>query len=348
MHIRAGYRARDRPQSERTTMRPDVSIILPIYNTARYLEQCLQSIAEQTLENIEVICVDDGSTDESPSIMDRFAERDDRFVVVRKENGGYGKAVNVGIEHAHGAYVGIVEPDDYIDVRMYQTLLDAAERHDCPDIVKSAYWRVCDADTPNEHLLPANYLHCMKAVDSPFVLADDAEFLFHHPSIWSAVYSRAFLDEFGIRMHEIPGAGWADNPWLIETLAQARSIVYVDECLYYYREFNLGSSSIVRDPSIIYDRWLDMDEIIKRLHITAPRIIEGHYNRGCAYIEMLNQDFDTNDPRIKNAIARMTKRMDYATIMDSEKIPPFYKDAYRVHVNKMTRGFYRLARKLKG
>lgn len=327
-------------------MNPDVSIILPIYNTGRYLDQCLESVEKQTLRNIEIICVDDGSTDDSPEIMDRHAASDDRYVVVHKENGGYGKAVNVGIEHASGAYVGIVEPDDYVDESMYGKLVDAARANGMPDVVKGAYWRVCDADSPEEHVLPANYLHCVKKVGEPFTLADDAEFLFHHPSVWSAIYSRSFLDEFGIRMHEIPGAGWADNPWLMETLAQARSIVYVDECLYYYREFNVGSSSVVKDPSIIYDRWLDMDEIVKRLGITAPRIIEGHYNRGCAYLEMLNQGFDVNDPTIKRAIKEMVGRMDYAVIMDSQKIPPFYKDAYRIHVSKLTRGLHRLARKI--
>lgn len=325
-------------------MKPDVSIILPIYNTAQYLEQCLESIANQTDRNIEIICVDDGSTDGSDAIMDRFAANDDRFLVIHKENGGYGKAVNRGLAAAKGEYVGIVEPDDYIDATMYEKLMGSARANDRPDIVKAAYWRVCNADTPEESVLPANYLHCVKMIDRPFKLAEDAEFLFHHPSIWSAIYRKDFLEEKGIRMHEIPGAGWADNPWLMETLAQAESIVYVDECLYYYREFNLGSSSIVRDPSIIYERWLDMDQIVRNLRITAPKIIEGHYNRGCAYIEMLNLDFDVNDPKIKEAISKMVSKMDYPTIMNSCKIPDNYKDAYWVHARLLDRIAYKIKR----
>ena len=321
---------------------PVISVLVPVYNAMPYLPQCLASLASQTLSNIEFICIDDGATDESPRILDEFAQNDSRFLVIHKQNGGYGKAINAALAHAQGDYIGIVEPDDYIDETMYEKLYKAAQHNNFPDIVKSAYWRVVNADTAEQEILPANYLHSVAKVNERFTLAEDAEFLFHHPSIWTAIYRREFLDEFKITMHEIPGAGWADNPWLIETLAQARSIVYIDECLYYYREFNVGSSSVVKDPSIIYDRWFDMDKIIKDLHITAPRIIEGHYSRGCAYIEMLDHGFDTNDPTIKRAIREMVKRIDYGTAVSSEKISPAYKAALHDYTSPVVRGLFRL------
>lgn len=318
-------------------MKPKVSIVLPIYNVERFLRQCLASVTEQTLSEIEIVCVDDGSTDGSPSIIDEFAAQDTRIIAIHKENEGYGKAVNMGIAHATGQYIGIVEPDDYIDQHMYETLFSAADHNAFPDIVKGAYWRVCNADTPNEQILPANYLHAVKEVDKPFELASDAELLFHHPSIWSAIYRAGFLSDRGIKMPEIPGAGWADNPFLIETLISAKSIVFVDEPLYYYREFNVGSSSNVKDPSIIFNRWLDMDRIIKQHHVTSPRILEGHYNRGCAYIEMLDEDFSSKDPTVKEGISRMVKHIDYNAVFSSEKIPQHYKDAYQRHVPLATR-----------
>lgn len=321
-----------------------VSIIIPIYNVEKYLDQCLQSVAEQTLKDIEVICVNDGSTDSSLSIIKKYTDSDDRFVLIDKENGGYGHSINRGLEKATSTYIGIVEPDDYIDTTMYEKLY-AASRDGSIDIVKSAYWRVCEADTADENLIPAFYYDCVKHVDEPFTLDQEAEFIFHHPSIWTAIYRRAFLEEKNIHMHEIPGAGWADNPWLIETLAQADSIVYINEMLYYYREFNLGSSSIVKDPSIIYDRWLDMDKIVRQLDITSPLILEGHYNRGCAYIEMLNEDFDTNDPQIKDGISKIIERMDYNAIYESTKIPSGIKDAYQSHIPFLKRLSYRRKRK---
>ena len=333
--------------ARKPSMKPNVSIIIPIYNVKPFLEQCLESVLAQDMPEIEVVCVDDGSTDGSSDIIDRFAARDERIVAVHKENGGYGKAVNRGLEHATADYIGIVEPDDYVDPAMYRTLWNAAQRHRCPDVVKAAYWRVCAAGTEEEHMLPANYLHCVSKVDEPFQLAEDAEFLFHHPSIWSAIYRRSFLDEHHIRMHEIPGAGWADNPFLMETLAEARTIVYVDEPLYFYREFNVNSSSNVKDPSIIYDRWLDMDDIVKAQHITAPRILEGHYNRGCAYLEMLNDDFDVEDPEIKRNIKAMVARIDYNAVIASQKIPQNYKDAYQRHVSAPARLAHKISRVFK-
>lgn len=311
---------------------PLISIIVPIYNVERFLRQCLESISDQTLTDIEVICIDDGSTDGSPAIVDEIASCDQRFNIVHKQNGGYGIGINTGLARAHGTYIGIVESDDFIDPDMFRILYEAAQKHCFPDIVKAAYWRVCNPDTPDEKRVPAFYYHHVQHVDTPFTLDQEAEFLFHHPSIWTAIYKRSFLDEFGIRMKEVPGAGWVDNPFLIETLVQARSIVYVDRPLYYYREFNAGSSSNVKDPSVIIDRWLDMDDIIKRLHISSQRILEGHYNRGCAYIEMLNQDFDVTKSPIKEGLGKMMERIDRNAVLRSNRISRNYKKAYLSHI----------------
>ena len=87
---------------------PDISVIVPIYNVARYLEQCLTSLVNQTHENIEYICINDGSTDNSPEILNSFASRYPQIRVISKPNGGYGAAVNTGLDYASGHYIGIV------------------------------------------------------------------------------------------------------------------------------------------------------------------------------------------------------------------------------------------------
>lgn len=332
---------------------PAISIILPIYNVERFLEQCLDSVVGQTLEDIEIICVDDGSTDGSAAIIDGFAARDSRVLAVHKENGGYGKAVNTGLDMARGEYIGIVEPDDYVDTAMFEKLLAQARRFGNPDIVKGAYWRVCNADSPEESVVPCFYHGIVEHTDVPFSLDEDAEFLYHHPSIWTAIYRRGFLEAHGVRMMEIPGAGWADNPWLIETLVQAGTIVYLDECLYYYREFNAGSSSNIKDPSLVSNRWCDMDDILKRLGTTAPRIWEGHFNRGCAYIGMLKSDVDQNTPGIQECIDAIVARMDLKAVLRSQRIAPHYKGAYLAQVKTLSwlahpcLALYRIARSLK-
>lgn len=327
-------------------MTPPISIIIPIYNTEKYLEQCLESIVNQTFADFEAICIDDGSTDGSPKIMDAFTATDTRFKVIHKQNAGYGSAVNAGIAHASGTYIGIVEPDDYIEPDMYKTLYEAAEANDLPDIVKGAYWRVLNADSPQQEIKPANYLHRIKTAGRPFKLENDAEFLYHHPSIWTAIYKRSFLDKSEIRMPEIPGAGWADNPWMMETLLEANSIVYMDECLYFYRETIPGSSSLVKDPAIIYNRWLDMDAIIKAHSPVSSNILEGHYNRGCAYLKELSDRFNTNDGEIKKAINRMTVQIDAKIITESDNIRPEYKKAFFQAKSPLAWTIYRAKHKL--
>ncbi|MEE0845038.1 MAG: glycosyltransferase [Eggerthellaceae bacterium] len=331
----------------RSISQPLISIIVPIFNTDRFLDKCLSSIAKQSLNNIEVLCIDDGSTDGSPSIVDAFASADPRIAAIHKPNEGYGKGINTGLDNAKGKYIGIVESDDYVDPSMFEKLFSAAQRHKFPDIVKCAYWRVLNAETRGERLLPAYYLHHVDHVDVPFTLNEDAEFLFHHPSIWTAIYKKSFLEKNRIKMKEVPGAGWVDNPFLIETLAQAESIVYIDEPLYFYREMNEGSSSRVKDPSIIYDRWFDMDALIKKLGITSPRIMEGHYNRGCSYIKMLDEEFGVDSPTIEKNIQEMIHRMDYPAIVSSRKILREYKKALRKHIPITQRIGYRFGSKRK-
>ena len=113
-----------------------VSIIVPVYNVEKYLKSCLKSILEQRLSDIEIICVDDGSTDHSGRILDEFAASDKRIKVVHKENAGYGVAMNVGLELATGEYIGIVESDDMIAPAMYEELYRKASENNL-DFVKS-------------------------------------------------------------------------------------------------------------------------------------------------------------------------------------------------------------------
>lgn len=94
---------------------PQVSVIIPVYNVAQYLRQCLDSVTGQTLSDIEIICVNDGSTDGSPAILEEYREKDGRIVVINRENGGVSAARNCGMEHARGKYVYFLDSDDYLD-----------------------------------------------------------------------------------------------------------------------------------------------------------------------------------------------------------------------------------------
>ena len=102
---------------------PKVSIIIPAYNIAPYLERCLESVRCQTYKELQIIIIDDGSRDQSGQIADTFAEKDKRFRVIHKENGGVSAARKTGLEQADGEYIGFVDGDDYIEPKMYEKLV---------------------------------------------------------------------------------------------------------------------------------------------------------------------------------------------------------------------------------
>lgn len=116
-----------------------VSVVVPVYNAEKYLEECLDSIMVQTLKDIEVICVNDGSTDRSGQILNEYAKKDSRIKVIHKENGGVVSARNTGVDIAEGKYIGFVDSDDWVEPEMYEKLYEIAEREDV-DLVTSGYF----------------------------------------------------------------------------------------------------------------------------------------------------------------------------------------------------------------
>ena len=130
-----------------------VSIIIPTYNVEMYLVECMESVVNQTLKDIEIICINDGSTDGSLEILKSYAQKDDRIVLVDKENGGYGIGMNIGLDKATGEYIGIVEPDDFIPLNMYSDLYEKAVENDL-DFIKADFYRFKrDSETEDMELV---------------------------------------------------------------------------------------------------------------------------------------------------------------------------------------------------
>lgn len=122
-------------------MNPYISIVVPVYNNEHYLSECLDSALAQTLSNIEIICVDDGSTDGSPAMLNDYAAKDQRIRVIHKPNTGFGHSLNTGIDAARGKYLGILESDDYCEPNMYDLLFQKAKEFDFPDMVRCDFCR---------------------------------------------------------------------------------------------------------------------------------------------------------------------------------------------------------------
>ena len=125
---------------------PKVSVLVPICNVEKYLAQCLDSLVNQTLQEIEIICINDGSTDNSLSIIKEFAAKDNRIVIIDKPNSGYGDSMNRGLAIAKGEYIGIVESDDFADVDMFEQLYRFAQLGNI-DIVRFHFKYIICHDT---------------------------------------------------------------------------------------------------------------------------------------------------------------------------------------------------------
>ena len=218
---------------------PKVSVIMPIYKVEKYLDQAICSVLTQTLKEIELIAVDDGSPDKCGEIIDRYSQSDKRIKVIHKENGGYGSAVNAGLDLARGQYIAILEPDDWIETEMLEVLYKAAIQNQC-DVVKSGFFK----HFPNGELL-FNIPTFHKPIISDIwqCLANDLDLVLMESSIWTALYKREFLKENQIVMFDLKGGSYQDVNWKFDVLSSTKQICLVNKAFYHYRVMTQSSSS---------------------------------------------------------------------------------------------------------
>ncbi|KUH59428.1 hypothetical protein AUL39_03710 [Tractidigestivibacter scatoligenes] len=223
---------------------PLVSVLVPIYNVETYLEQCLSSLAAQTLKDIEVICINDGSTDSSPAIIRSFMNRDPRFHLVDKENSGYGDSMNRGLDAARGKYVAILESDDFMEPDGLEYMVEQAERASL-EVFKCNFWLYWSKPTEN-HSFRHNLYFPLASPEmiemGPHAPVDYPEVFWSKASIWSALYLRGFLEENHIRFLPTPGASYQDSSFTFKVLACAHRIAYSGRAFVHYRQDNEKSS----------------------------------------------------------------------------------------------------------
>ena len=252
-------------------MTPKLSIITPIYNVARFLPKCLDSLISQTLQDIEFICVNDGSTDESLEILRSYAEHDSRFVVIDKPNGGYGHTMNTGLDAARGDYIGIVESDDWVFPDAFERLYEVAASNGFCDIVKANHNLFYDGHNLTK---VENYPSSLcNRVLSP--LDDDGMTVINSiPAIWAAIYKRSFLERNEIRFLETPGASFQDTGFVYKSWIAADSFVLVHDAFLNYRIDNASSS--VKSASKVYfvcDEFASIEEFLKKRPERYDRLI---------------------------------------------------------------------------
>ena len=252
------------------TKQPLISILVPCYNVEKYLEQCLDSIVNQTLKDIEIICINDGSTDSTLDIIKSYAKSDKRIVIIDKQNEGYGKSMNRGLDAATGKYIGIVESDDWVDSNMFQELTDIAEKHNV-DVVKSNFYRFTK-DSEEINILPEHL--SLNDLNKKIIPRKNTGIFFTQPSIWSAIYKREFLNNNNIRFLETPGASYQDTGFIFKVLVMSEQIWITDKTYLHYRCDNENSSvKSTNKIFCVYDEFKSVEDYLKQHNMLTKDII---------------------------------------------------------------------------
>lgn len=228
-----------------------ISIIVPIYNVEQYLNQCLQSICSQSYDNLEIILVDDGSSDRSPELCDEWAERDSRIQVIHKQNGGLSDARNTGISCAKGEYIAFVDSDDWIEKDLYQKLWSELQQNNA-QIAACRIVKVFEATSEEQKIYSEQKIFTSKEALQTLLKGQD-----FCAVAWNKLYRRDVIGDIRFpvgRLHE-------DEFFTYRVIANASRLVLVPEAKYYYRQ-RAGS---------IMDKWtikhLDaLDAFNERIH----------------------------------------------------------------------------------
>lgn len=217
-----------------------ISVIMPSFNVAAYIGQCLKSVQEQTLCDLEIIVVDAGSTDGTLEIVQSCAKEDARIKILQSERRSYGYQMNLGLMQAHGDYIGIVETDDIIAEDAYMRLYQRASEDDC-DYVKGAAvaFYALGNGRMAEYEVARNQAG-EERINMQICPAKMPELLMKDIFIWNGIYRRDFLQD--MRFHETSGAAFQDQGFLLQTISAAQKAAYISEIVYYYRQDN-GTAS---------------------------------------------------------------------------------------------------------
>ncbi len=239
--------------------KPQIDVLVPVYNVEPYLGQCMDSLVAQTMAEMTILCLDDGSKDGCGGILDEYVRKDARVKCYHRRNGGYGKTMNFGLRQARGEYVGIVESDDFVECTMFETLYALAKEHRV-QVVKSDFYTYTDkTGDVKANILPEEDLGVV------FCPRERSEIFYCQPSIWSAIYERDFLERCEIDFLESPGASYQDAGFNFKVWMLAERVYLTPEALVHYRCDREGASmlSTSKFPCIV-EEWANIERFMER------------------------------------------------------------------------------------
>jgi len=252
-----------------------ISVIVTVHNAEKYLRECLDSVAAQTFSDIEILCMDGGSTDASPQILREYAAKDGRIRIIDDPDTSYGHKVNTGIRLARGEYISVLESDDLYQADMLERLYAVAEKYR-PDFVNADYLEFYDVAgqryySPVQMYGDEDYGYLQESGKHP----EDMRQIIRY---WTGLFRKEFLDREKIRMNESPGASFQDLSFRFLTSALAETSYHLKEAVYLYRSDNPGSS--VYDPrkaAVTADEFAFLKGELEKRKIINPYIWQHFY-----------------------------------------------------------------------
>lgn len=256
-------------------MNPKVSIIVPVYNVEKYLDRCMESLLNQTLKDIEIILVDDGSPDNCPKMCDDYAKKDSRVKVVHKANAGLGYARNSGLDVATGEFLAFVDSDDYVDTKIYESLFGEASISGADAVFCKYYteqadgtWKECNevnrrTEWNNKEI--NDFLLNIIATE-PYVKKERK----YGMSVWHSIYRRKIIYDNNIRFYSERDVMSEDLPFQVDFFLKANKMVYLPYAFYYYC-LNGGSLTTTFKPEK-YERMKSLYQLLN----AKLEVVEGY------------------------------------------------------------------------
>ena len=276
---------------------PKVSVIVPVYKVDKYLTQCLNSIVNQTLEEMEIIIVDEGDQDRCREIIDFFEAHDPRILAPHRKNGGYGASCNLGISMARGEYIAIVESDDFIEPEMYEEMYAYAKALDA-DVVKTPYSEYF-ANGEKHDCAYRRYIAESVPANMCFSIKQYGILLEIHASLWSGLYRTSYMRENHIQFVQAKGGAYVDVGFRIDTLLHSEKIAWLDKPYYNYRVDSEGSTTNNFKIGPMIQRWKEAHELYAEMQddydkFYGPHIIIDEYYNTIGWLSLIrvtNKEF---------------------------------------------------------
>lgn len=250
-----------------------VSVIVPVYNVEKYIEQCIRSIMSQSYGDIEIIVVNDGSSDSSSEIIKKLSKEDQRIICIDKPNGGVSSARNAGIDIARGDYLVFVDGDDYLAEEFVEYMLGLVQEDEVDfAFSKDCYRRKDEIDTPKEVIELLTPVEATALLLSPRVAV----------GCWNKIYSRKLIEVNNIRFSTSLFYGEGLN-FITAVSQRAKKIAVSNRKIYYYRRNNLASATTKFNIENLKNGWIALDCIEKNLIISNPKIENMLMAHRCLY-----------------------------------------------------------------